>query len=145
MRMVVLLFVSCVLLACDSRTGLKPFESDGCSLFPDSDEIAHVDWCSCCFEHDMAYWRGGTEAERLAADEALKQCVMNKTTNSALANVVYDGVRFGGSPYFYTWYRWGYGWKYDRKYQTLTLAEEKEADRLLNEALLSGKGLACTD
>lgn len=26
-------------------------------------------WEECCVEHDIAYWQGGTVAERLAADE----------------------------------------------------------------------------
>ena len=38
---------------------------------------------------------------------------------------MYQGVRFGGSPYFYNWYRWGYGWSYERKYQKLTLEEQR--------------------
>ena len=30
------------------------------------------------------------------------------------------GVRIGGSPYFPTSYRWGYGWPYPRGYQDLS-------------------------
>ena len=44
---------------------------------------------------------------------------------------MYEGVRFGGSPYFYNWYRWGYGWSYDRKYQALNASEIELADGLL--------------
>ena len=59
---------------------------------------------------------GGTKAERLKADEALRECIFKKTGDEKLAKVMYAGVRLGGSPYFYNWYRWGYGWDYDRKY-----------------------------
>ena len=43
---------------------------------------------------------------------------------------MYEGVRLGGSPYFNTWYRWGYGWSFDHKYRALSedeleMAEEK--------------------
>ncbi|MEO0574337.1 MAG: hypothetical protein AAF004_02655 [Pseudomonadota bacterium] len=38
---------------------------------------------------------------------------------------------WGGSPYFYNWYRWGYGWSFQRKYQALTPAEEETAQQLL--------------
>jgi len=38
---------------------------------------------------------------------------------------MYQGVRFGGSPWFYNWYRWGYGWGYERKYHALTLEEQR--------------------
>ena len=36
---------------------------------------------------------------------------------------MYEGVRFGGSPYFYNWYRWGYGWGYERGYGELSIEE----------------------
>ena len=49
--------------------------------------------------------------------------MLGKTNNEALATLMYEGVRFGGSPYFLNWYRWGYGWPYDRKYQALTADE----------------------
>lgn len=118
-------------VACTSDSGLAPFSSDGCSLFPDSSLITKDEWCSCCFEHDLDYWRGGTYQEREAADARLKECVAKTTGNKTLATLMYEGVRIGGSPYFYSWYRWGYGWSYDRKYQTLTLEERKLADSLV--------------
>jgi hypothetical protein len=119
--------------ACSSDSQLDPFASDGCSLFPDSSLIDRVDWCSCCFEHDLVYWRGGTADERAAADSSLQDCVLAKTGNAALATLMYEGVRVGGSPYFYNWYRWGYGWSYDRKYQALTDDERELAEKLIVE------------
>jgi hypothetical protein len=48
-------------------------------------------------------------------------------------------VRFGGSPYFYNWYRWGYGWSYLRndrgKYQALTEDELQQVKRLTENIL----------
>lgn len=123
------------LIACSDKSELAPFTSDGCSLFPDASVITSQDWCSCCFEHDMAYWKGGTEEEREAADAALRDCVAQRTGNSVLADVMYEGVRFGGSPYFYNWYRWGYGWGYERQYQELTGEESALANLLLDEFL----------
>lgn len=126
------------LLSCDSRdesveNTLKPFSSDGCSLFPDSSAITRHDWCDCCFQHDIVYWRGGSEKQRLNADLKLRQCVLDKTDNKALSTLMYEGVRVGGSPFFHTWYRWGYGWTRDRQYQSLTTAEVKIADDLMAE------------
>ena len=121
--------------ACSDVNELAPFTSDGCSLFPDSSMITSQDWCSCCFEHDMAYWRGGTESERENADIALRDCVTQRTGNETLANLMYEGVRFGGSPYFYNWYRWGYGWGYERQYQALSDEESALADLMLEEFL----------
>ncbi|MFQ5486322.1 MAG: hypothetical protein ACE5DO_13450 [Desulfobacterales bacterium] len=129
--------------ACSSDSGLRPFTSDGCTLFPDNSHISADDWCSCCFEHDMAYWRGGTKQEREAADLELKACVMEKTRNEALAALMYEGVRLGGSPYFHNWYRWGYGWDFDRKYQALTPSESERADRLLEEYFSSNTEKVC--
>lgn len=119
------------LVACQSSSTLKPFSSDGCSLFPDANAITHADWCDCCFDHDVAYWKGGTETERESADQALRDCVLLKTQDKVLAKMMYEGVRIGGSPYFYNWYRWGYGWSYERKYQALTKDEAAQAHALL--------------
>ncbi len=130
---------------CTSDVGLSPFRSDGCSLFPDRSVISQADWCSCCFKHDLAYWRGGTYQERTAADQRLKSCVLKKTGNKTLATLMYEGVRVGGSPYFYNWYRWGYGWPYERKYQILTPEEESLADRLVKQYIESPERQVCQD
>jgi hypothetical protein len=119
---------------------LKDFTSDGCSLFPDRSLINNKDWCDCCLEHDIAYWQGGTEEQRLEADRKLRDCVLAKTGDTVLAEAMYQGVRFGGSPWFYTWYRWGYGWGYERKYGALTLEEQ----RLVSDKLVKYfKASAC--
>ena len=120
------LLIPLLIFGCVNVKKIKDFESDGCSLFPDRSLILQKDWCACCFEHDIAYWQGGTEAERLKADEALRECIFQKTGDEKLAKVMYAGVRIGGSPYFYNWYRWGYGWDYDRKYVELTMEEKKQ-------------------
>lgn len=115
-----------------AANGHKPeiheFATDGCSRFPDHSLISNDDWCHCCVAHDLAYWRGGTAEERLAADETLRTCVEKATRNRALANLMFTGVRAGGVPYFYTSYRWGYGWKYGRNYTALTPAEQELVD-----------------
>jgi hypothetical protein len=99
------------LWGCARTVRLKPFASDGCSLFPDGN-ARNGSWCACCVEHDFAYWKGGPEGERRAADSALGACILARTGDSTLARTVYLGTRAGGSSYFPTWYRWGYGWPY---------------------------------
>ena len=42
-----------------------------------------------------AYWRGGTEEERNQADLAFKECVVKKTGNTELAEIMYQAVRVG--------------------------------------------------
>ena len=132
-----------VVAACNESNKLSPFTSDGCSLFPDSSIVTNDDWCECCFQHDLAYWRGGTAEERKQADLDLKQCVLEKTNDATLARVMYEGVRLGGSPYFYNWYRWGYGWSYERKYQALSQEESDRADALIKEYYLNKESSYC--
>lgn len=105
--------------------GIKPFTSDGCSLFPDGDMNNRTLWCECCFLHDIAYWMGGTKSEKLQADQALKACVLKKTGNKVLAEVMFRGVQIGGHPVFPTGYRWAYGWPYLRGFKDVTRAEGK--------------------
>lgn len=125
------------------ETDIAEFATDGCSRFPDHSLISNDDWCDCCVVHDLAYWRGGTAEERLAADEALRVCVEQRTRNRSLADLMFAGVRAGGGPYFYTSYRWGYGWKYGRNYKPLTPAEQKLADVRKAEYLENNPGLSC--
>ncbi|MDH3642711.1 MAG: hypothetical protein OES38_11490 [Gammaproteobacteria bacterium] len=138
-----LLWLVAALSACSEQPDLKPFTSDGCSLFPDASLITGNDWCSCCFEHDLAYWRGGTAAERARADVQLHDCVLERTQNVPLATVMYEGVKVGGSPQFYNWYRWGYGWNFERQYRKLTSPEATLADSLAHEYIDTAGGRVC--
>lgn len=122
---------------------LTPFSSDGCSLFPDANIITQKNWCRCCFAHDVAYWRGGTEADRLQADQKLKACVLKVTGDDWLASAMHRGVRLGGSPYFSTGYRWGYGWPFKRKYQVLSNKEKADSDKLLDAFLKEPENSIC--
>lgn len=116
-----------------STTELRPFTTDGCSLFPDRSADGSKDWRACCVKHDHRYWRGGPAALRLKADEELRACVAQTTGDKGLARVMYTGVRIGGSAYWPTSFRWAYGWGYGRFYTPLTEGEQREADRLEGE------------
>lgn len=127
----------CFVLSCTIHSAaaaetmqLQPFSTDGCSLFPDRSPTGEADWCECCVQHDLAYWRGGTEAERLQADRELYTCVKKKTANEQLAQWMFSGVRSAGGPHHYTSYRWGYGWPYGRFYQAISPAEREQVERL---------------
>jgi hypothetical protein len=113
--------------------GIAPFTSDGCSLFPDGTLKDRFRWCDCCQSHDLVYWQGGSAEERKLADAALRDCVLVRTDNRALAETMYLGTRAGGHPAFPTWYRWGYGWPYGRGYQPLSDAEKLQVqERILD-------------
>jgi hypothetical protein len=107
---------------------IKPFKSDGCSLFPDGHLLDTDAWCECCVQHDIAYWQGGSEAQKEAADLALKNCVLRNTGNAFLAEAMYQGVKYGGHPIFPNWYRWGYGWSYGRGFGSLSENELRQVN-----------------
>ena len=134
-----------LLVACAPAPGIQPFESDGCSLFPDGTWDDRNLWCECCFQHDVAYWRGGTAEDRKKADEALKECVREKTGNAQLAELMYHGVRLGGAAIFPSWYRWGYGWPYGRGDRVLTARERQLADDALRAYRLEDRAYQCGD
>jgi hypothetical protein len=112
---------------------IKPYATDGCSKFPDGTR-AHRDlWLKCCTEHDKKYWAGGSYAERANADLELRACVQS-VGEPAIAELMLAGVRVGGSPWWPSTFRWGYGWPYTHGYKVLT-QDELEQIRKQKEAL----------
>ncbi len=126
------LFLSFSLLAVHMVVAdeLKPFTTDGCSMFPDGTFDDNAQWIECCIRHDYAYWKGGTAAQRDLADQELEHCV-NKLGQKSISRVMHLGVKLGGTPYSPMWYRWGYGWKYLRGYKALTENEKKQVKEKL--------------
>ena len=108
----------------------RPFTTDGCSLFPDGLPKHKELWLECCVKHDKAYWLGGTRAERKTADQALRACVA-QVNEPQIAQLMLRGVRVGGSPYWLSSFRWGYGWPYGRGYQPVSPEERAFAEKLL--------------
>lgn len=109
---------------------LQPFATDGCSDFPDGTPDRQQLWLDCCVIHDKAYWAGGTSLQRQEADSALEKCVAD-AGEPLIAQVMHAGVRVGGTPYWPTNFRWGYGWREARGYKALSVLEQAEAARLL--------------
>jgi hypothetical protein len=79
--------------------------SDNCTSFPDGN------YADCCFEHDVAYFKGGSWKERWRADKKLYKCVAAKggAKNKFAAPVMWLGVRAFGAPFIPTSARWGFG------------------------------------
>lgn len=136
------LFSACAMARAED---IAPFTTDGCSDFPDGTPAQKTLWLDCCVTHDKAYWAGGTYTERLAADHELERCVA-ATGEPVIGGVMLVGVRIGGSPYWPTPFRWGYGWPTMRGYQALT-AEEREqaAQRLADYEAAEATRLARAD
>jgi len=147
------LFLQFLLFGLDSVSGrlinadyrIDNFSSDGCSLFPDGWLGDRNLWCDCCYQHDIAYWQGGTQKQRLVADNALAACVKQRTKSGALAEIMQSGVRAGGHPIFPNWYRWGYGWPYGRGYEPLTSSEMRDVTVKLVEYHRQGEAYVCSD
>ena len=86
--------------------------SDGCSMSPDGN------WGGCCVEHDEAYFYGGSDEKRAAADKKLRECIqMQGLYRGGLALPFYGvvgwvywlGPRLFGGAWLPTKFRWGYG------------------------------------
>lgn len=128
---------------CTTGPSLQPFSTDGCSLFPDRAPLGQADWCGCCVAHDLAYWRGGSAAERLESDRVFRECVRAASRSPALAGAMYGAVRAGGVPWLPSPFRWGYGWDYGRLYRTLSLEEDAQANALRAAYLAKGTAAVC--
>lgn len=128
---------------CTTGPSLQPFSTDGCSLFPDRAPLGQADWCGCCVAHDLAYWRGGSAAERLESDRVFRECVRVASRSPALAGAMYGAVRAGGVPWLPSPFRWGYGWDYGRLYRTLSLEEDAQANALRAAYLAKGTAAVC--
>lgn len=126
-KIILIVLLSSLNTACAGD--LKPFESDGCSVFPDGTYQQKDLWLACCINHDKAYWQGGTYEQRKDADAGMQACI-KAVGEPEIAKIMLAGVRVGGSPYFPTSYRWAYGWPYLRGYKALSAEELKKVQTL---------------
>ena len=117
--------------SCASNPGREPspFTSDGCSASPDGPPSDPDRWSDDCLRHDYRYWRGGKMSDRLAADRELA-AGMKESGHPLMAEIYFVGVRFGGSPWWPTPWRWGYGWDYPFGYRELSAEERAALDRI---------------
>lgn len=129
MKLLVIPLVLLLFAGSAHASELRPFTSDGCSAFPDGTITQNELWLKCCTAHDHAYWKGGTYEERKSADLRLRSCVAS-VGEKEIALLMLAGVRVGGSPYFPTTFRWGYGWPYPKFYGELTAEELQQVENL---------------
>lgn len=87
----------------------RPFKSDGCTGW--FDEWNGVSLYPEGFLHDLKYWAGypGEEVERLVADAELMIDVARLLGSTEMAEIMFRGVRLGGSDKFNTAFSWGFG------------------------------------
>ncbi len=111
---------------------IKSFKTDGCSHWQDGPKENPNAWHECCVVHDLKYWAGGTYKQRKQADLGLKQCVESKGYPE-MASFMYNAVRITGSPFWFTSYRWGFGWKQGHGYKALDADELMMINNRLDE------------
>jgi hypothetical protein len=80
-----------------------PSKSDGCSAAPDGT------WRQACVDHDAAYFKGGSAADRLAADKKLRSDMIKQGAAPVVADLYYAAVRIGGMPGTHLPWQWGMG------------------------------------
>nr|BDT27001.1 hypothetical protein BHI3_04670 [Bacteriovorax sp. HI3] len=110
----------------EEENRLNPFESDGCSMVPDSEPFSNNDWLNCCIPHDINYWKGGTAEEKEKTDMAFKACLEKNKMGKWLSTIFYYGVSLGGTPKIKTTWRWGYGWEKSRSFSPLSKKDLKK-------------------
>lgn len=102
---------------------LKPFVSDGCTMFADGPPRAPKLWTHCCEEHDLRYWFGGNQADMDKTDLKIRSCVKD-VAGATWAEVIYAGIRAGHSSPIKNKFRWSWGWTIDRPNVSLTQTEK---------------------
>ena len=116
-----LLFVLSV-SASEQKNTLKPFFTDGCTLFVDGPPGQPELWRHCCVAHDLRYWFGGSNHDLDKTDLKLKACVEN-VAGPVWAEVIYQGVRLGHKSPIKNKTHWSWGWMIERENKGLNLIE----------------------
>lgn len=106
----------------DSSLKLKPFYTDGCTMFLDGPTDQPNLWRNCCVEHDLRYWFGGSKKEMDETDLRLKYCV-EKVAGVNWSKIIYAGVRTGHYSPIKNKTQWSWGWQEKREYVTLSVLE----------------------
>lgn len=122
LKLLTVLFILAVAPSVQAELKLKPFETDGCTMFIDGTSKEPGLWRNCCVEHDLRYWFGGSVEDMDATDLRLKSCV-NKIAGPTWANLIYTGVRTGHHSPVKNKTQWNWGWTQKREYKKLSNQE----------------------
>ena len=87
----------------------KNFVSDGCTMWPNITNGISI--YEACFLHDLKYWCGhpGEDVARLKADAELMIDVSRIRDSVKMAEIMFNGVRRGGSEHLKQEFSWGFG------------------------------------
>jgi CubicO group peptidase (beta-lactamase class C family) len=116
----------------------QAFATDGCTGWPDEVVL------SCCIDHDMAYWCGGSRKARKQADAGLRACVKEKYgewPGPVVGWMMQAAVTTAGSPHLPTYWRWGYGHEFGGGYCDDPGPDEQASAEPAGETLLVASAL----
>lgn len=87
----------------------KTFVSDGCTMWPNI--TGGISIYEACFLHDLKYWCGqpGDDVARLKADAELMIDVSRIRNSVKMAEIMFHGVRRGGTELLKQHFSWGFG------------------------------------
>lgn len=87
----------------------KNFVSDGCTMWPNVTNGISI--YEACLLHDIKYWCGhpGEDVARLKADAELMIDVSRIRDSVKMAEIMFHGVRRGGSEHLKQEFSWGFG------------------------------------
>ena len=87
----------------------KTFISDGCTMWPDITNGISI--YEACFLHDLKYWCGHPREDvaRLKADAELMMDVARIRDSVKMAELMFHGVRRGGTEHIKRAFSWGFG------------------------------------
>jgi hypothetical protein len=123
LEMKLALFFTFVFSNALQAASLKPFQSDGCTMFMDGPVGKPNLWKHCCFEHDLRYWFGGSDQQMKQTDLFLKACVKD-AADGFWAGLIYNGVVAGHSSPVKSKYHWSWAWEPKREEKELSVSEK---------------------
>jgi len=90
----------------------RPFYFDGCTGFPDW--LPFHNFYEACLNHDIAYWLGGSEADRLETNRRFAEAMKESgPLGWLLSPVTYYAMHYGGNNFMSQYVlgsNWGFGW-----------------------------------
>lgn len=123
-----------------AESKLKAFETDGCTMFLDGTPRQPGLWRSCCVEHDLRYWFGGSQQDMDQTDLRLKACVQT-IAGEQWARTIYAGVRAGHYSPIKNKSAWNWGWTFKREKISLNQEEIKIAQAELKQLRLENENV----
>jgi hypothetical protein len=114
----------------ESSEFMRPFSTDGCTMYGEGTCRKPYAWVHCCIQHDYKYWHGGTLEEKQEADQELSRCV-GESGFTDHGFLMLLGINLFASHTD----RWGSGWHQNPGYRALTGEEIEEYQKISPDSI----------